>query len=152
MSALTVKQRAFLVEYLKRGNAAKAAEIAGYANCSVAGVRLRRNKKIADAISEFFRDGEMQASEVVFRLSEQARGLQTNYLSGDGKVDLQALLDDGLGHLVKSVRQTKHGMVVNFYDSQSALVQLGRFHGLFTDKIDHTVEIRPIEYIEVEPV
>ncbi len=46
------------------------------------------------------------------------------------------------GHLIKSITNTKYGPRIELYDGQTARIQLGRHHGLFTDnqKVSGTVE------------
>lgn len=141
---LTVMQRQFLVHYLLHGNATQAAEAAGYAHPGKQGSRLRRSRRITAAINEYFRAQELGAAEMVARLSQQARAGYADYLEPDGSVDLAGLLAAGLGHLVKGVRETKYGRQIEFYDAQTALVQIGRYHGLFTDRVDHTSDGEPL--------
>jgi hypothetical protein len=87
----------------------------------------------------------MSADEVLDRLSQQGRAEYSAYFDEDGAVDLKALLAAGKGHLVKGTKPTKYGLEVEFYDAQTALVQLGRKHGLFQDKVtgDLTITQRP---------
>ncbi len=149
ITGLSRMMRVFLIEYLVHGNATKAAEAAGYANPSQQGSRLTRSKKILAAIDQYFHAQELSAAQVVARLSEQGRAAYADYLNADGTVDLAGMKRAGLMHLVKSVRPTAHGLVVEFHDAQSALVHVGRYHGLFTDRVEQTIEIEPIQYIEV---
>jgi len=78
----------------------------------------------------------MAADEVLLRLAEQARAEQSEYLRSDGNVDLERLLGDGKGHLIKGTSwDSKGNLVISFYDAQAALVHLGKYLGLFTDRI-----------------
>jgi phage terminase small subunit len=147
VNKLTKKQRTFLSEYLKHGNATKAAEAAGYAWPDKVGFHLKRHRAIQAAIDEFFHEREMSAAEVVARLSEQGRAAYAAYLNSDGAVDLERLINDGKGHLIKGTKNTQHGLVVEFYDAQAALVQIGRYHGLFTDRAELTgKDGRPLQH------
>lgn len=144
ISTLTVKQRRFVIEYLVHGNATKAAETAGYADPNKQGSRLRHTKQIQDAINAYFREQEMASVEVIARLSQYGRAEYADYLRADGQghvsVDVQALIQDGKAHLIKGVKETQFGQVIEFQDSMAALVHLGRYHALFTDKTqeEHT--------------
>ena len=150
VTGLSRMMRVFLIEYLVHGNATKAAETAGYANPSQQGSRLTRNKKILAAIDQYFHAQELTAAQVIARLSEQARAAYSDYLNGDGTVDLAEMKRVEMMHLVKAVRPTAHGLVVEFYDAQTALVHVGRYHGLFTDKVEQLVDVKPIQFIEVD--
>lgn len=141
VSALTPQQRTFLVEYLITNNATGAARAAGYKNPNKDGPRLRKEPFILAALNDYFSGAEMSAKEVVARLSEQARAEYAPYfrIRGDvGYIDLPQLLADGKGHLVKGIKDTQWGQQVEFYDAHTALVDVGRVHGIFTDKTDVT--------------
>jgi hypothetical protein len=150
VSTLTGMQRRFLIEYLaaEKPNATSAAEKAGYSTPNKSGPRLLKNPKIREAIDEYFYAQEMSAREVIARLSQQAKAEYGRYLSWDSirnevYCNLESLLADGLGHLIKKVGYDRTGtdsavQVVEFYDAHTALVDLGRYHGLFTDKTDLT--------------
>lgn len=154
VSSLSAMQRTFLVEYLLTGNATRAAEAAGYTHPDKQGPRLRHNDKIQAAIDEYFHRQEMSAGEVIARLSQQAKAEYGRYLRWDSVCrevvcDLEMLLADGLGHLIKKVGYERTGsqtavQVVEFYDAHTALVDVARYHGLFGPKGDgddplHTV-------------
>ena len=97
---------------------------------------LLRNVKIVSAIELRLKEQAMSANEVLSRLAEQARSDHSKYVNDSGNVDFAALKRDGKMHLLKSIADTKYGKRITFYDSQHALVQLGRVHALFTDKIE----------------
>lgn len=144
VSSLSAMQRTFLVEYLLTGNATRAAEAAGYTHPDKQGPRLRHNDKIQAAIDEYFHRQEMSAGEVIARLSQQAKAEYADYINADGSVDLARLKNDGLMHLVRGTKPTQYGLVVEFYDAHTALVDVARYHGLFGPKGDgddplHTV-------------
>jgi phage terminase small subunit len=133
--ALTNKQRVFIEEYLATWNATEAARRAGYAYPNVEGSRLLVNDSIAAEIEARIAEKVMSANEVLVRLAEQARAEQNRYLTPEG-INLEALLRDGKGHLVKGIKETKYGQEIEFYDAQAALVHIGKHHGIFTDKVD----------------
>lgn len=144
MAGLTNKQKAFVEEYLHDFNATRAAERAGYSGspCVLAaqGSRLLKNVNIAEKIALRLQESAMSADEVLWRLGSIARGEHSEYITDDGKVDLPRLLKDGKGYLIKGIKKTKEGDQVEFYDSQRALVDIGKHHGLFVDKQELNVK------------
>jgi phage terminase small subunit len=132
--AITKKRRAFIEEYLRCGfNATEAARRAGYKHPNKLGPRLVKVGEIAAEIDRRIRELTMRANEVLLRFSEQARGEGTQYLQEDGTVDIGRLIEDNKQHLVKKIGETRYGRMVEFYDAQTALGQLGRHYGLFDD-------------------
>jgi len=157
VSTLTGMQRRFLLEYLaaEKPNASRAAEKSGYSNPRQAGSRLLKNPKIREAIDEFFYAQEMSAREVIARLSDHARGSLGDFLEiGDDyepTLNLGKAKREGKLHLLKKYKQKKVTYInkdgeetdtewveVELHDPQAALVHIGRYHGLFTDKQDIT--------------
>jgi hypothetical protein len=157
VSTLTGMQRRFLIEYLaaEKPNATSAAEKAGYSTPNKSGPRLLKNPKIREAIDEFFYAQEMSAREVIARLSDQARGSLGDFLDiEDGRdpaLSLAKAKRENKLHLLKKYKQKRTSYVnkddeetvtewieVELHDPQSALVHIGRYHGLFTDKTDIT--------------
>lgn len=136
--ALNDKQTAFVEEYLTTWNATDAARKAGYAHPNQQGPRLLVNVGVAEEIKARLADKVMTADEVLVRLAEQARGEQGKYISARGAVNLPKLIADGKAHLIKGIKETQFGKVIEFYDAQAALVHIGKHHGLFTEKIDIT--------------
>lgn len=138
--ALTRKRRVFVAEYLRCWNATEAAKRAGYSERTAysQGQRLLKNVEVAGLIRERLAEKAMGADEALTRLSEQARAEYAAYLRPSGSVDLDRLLEDGNGHLVKGTRWDRQGnLIVEFYDAQSALALIGRHHKLFTDNVEH---------------
>ncbi len=136
---LTKKRRVFIEEYIRCWNATEAARRAGYAHPGQQGHSLLKIIEITDLIQERIREKAMAADEVLLRLGEQARAEHTEYLLPDGTVDLQRLLADGKGHLVKSTKWDRQGnLVVEWHDAQSALVHIGKAHKLFTERHEVT--------------
>jgi len=152
---LTNKQKAFIEEYLQDFNATRAAERAGYGgddNCLAAqGSRLLRNVKVAEKISQRLQAVAMSADEILARLAEQARGEHGKYITPEGQVDIARLIADSKGYLIKAIKPTAHGDSYEFYDAQSALVQIGKAHGLFLDRTDVTSGGEPIIVKWVDP-
>jgi len=124
-----------------RRNATEAARKAGYKNPEQSGWENRHNPKIQEYIREHFLDRHMMAEEVTARISEIASAPYAAYLKLDPEtrelaVDLERLLADGLGHLIKGINYVRTGQdtavqVVEFFDAYKAQVDMGRIHGLF---------------------
>lgn len=71
----------------------------------------------------------MSADEALAHLADQARNRQSEYFRYDGTVNVQQLVADGLGHLIKGSKWDQHGnLVVEFYDAQSALKTILQHH------------------------
>lgn len=83
---------------------------------------------IPDAIDE---NGDI---DIVRLALEGKLELYAPYILNGGYVDLAALEREGKMHLVKGIKNTKDGLVVEFYDAQAALVHIGKYHALFTEK------------------
>lgn len=144
VSTLTPKERTFLINHLAGETQVKAAEIAGYAHPEKQGWRLAHSPKIRAAIDEILTAQEMPKLKVVARLSQHAEAAYAPYLRverGRVTIDLERLINDGWGHLIKGVKETQWGQAVEFYDAQTALIQMGRYHGLFTDNVNQSGEV-----------
>jgi hypothetical protein len=150
-TTLTGKRRAFIDAYLGEasGNATEAARIAGYATPKQEGSRLLREPAVESAIAAALKDRAMDRDEVLLRLSRAAKG---NYLeimlcmvvdpeTGRRVLDRDEVERRGVGHLIAKVTPTKFGDAVEMIDTLGALVKLGQFHKLFTDRVE--VQLSP---------
>jgi phage terminase small subunit len=159
---LNKKRRAFVEHYLATWNAAEAARLAGYSvkTARQQGSRMLTNVDIQAAIKERIAELSMGADEVLLRLTEQARAEYAQffkvveippsdeYPTGiyDVTFDFEACQAAGKIHLVKQVKYDRNGnLEVQFYDAQTALVQIGRTHSLFKDRHDLTSGDEKIE-------
>ena len=121
MGKLTKKQELFVCEYLVDLNATQAAIRAGYSEKTSAeqGARLLRNVNVKNYIDEKLKEVEsqkiMQVQEILERFTSIARGeTSEEYLtSADEIITLKTKKKDEL----------------------KALELLGKYHSLFTDKI-----------------
>jgi phage terminase small subunit len=151
MSRLTNLQKEFVNQYFLCGlNATEAVVKAGYkvknrAVAAAIGYENLRKPQISEAIEERLGESAMGANEVLYRLSEHARGNVGDYLDMFGVPSIDKAKSSGKIHLIKKLK-TKTYFVgedrvveteMELYDAQSALVQLGRFHKLFTDKVEY---------------
>lgn len=141
---LTHKQRLFIAEYVQSWNAADAARRAGYSQkwAKEMGAENLSKPHIQAEIDRFFREKTMKADEVLGRLAEQARGSIEPFLKAGEKgaltLDLEAAKKAGKLHLIKKLRQTADGLMVELHDAQAALVHIGRHQKLFSDSVELT--------------
>lgn len=146
----TPRERQFVKEYLRTWSAVKAAGACGYSRPSGSAHRVFNKPAVQAYLKERLAELSMSPDEVLARLAEQARAAYSEYLQPDGSVDLERMLADGKAHLIKGTKWNREGrLIVEFYDAQAALVQLGRAHGLFVDRQDTTVNL-PVTLVEVE--
>jgi phage terminase small subunit len=140
--ALTDKQKAFINEYFLCGyNATEAARRAGYKGNDVTlasiGWENLRKPQIDALISERMREHTMSANEVLARLSQQARLSVEDFYDFPGGAPIfkpDRAKERGVLHLVKGFKITDKEFEIKFHDAQAALIQLGKYHALFTDK------------------
>lgn len=161
---LTAKQLIFANAFLETLDGTEAARRAYKAkNDNTFGVIAYENlrkPKIKAYIDERLKEKTMSADEVLYRLTQEAQYIDTVELSKietiveiapDGTeitrpiliVDLEKIKARGLGKMVKKIRMTAQGNIeIEWIDSQKALELLGKYHGLFTERIEHTGEIK----------
>lgn len=149
MRQLTKKQEAFIEYYLQNWNAAEAARLAGYSVNSARSIGNENLTKpdIIAAIRARLSELSMDTDEIIVRLTEHARGDITQFLKtnmGSAYIDMDELRRAGKAHLIKKLTYNEEGQLrgIEFYDAQSALVQLGRIRGLFTERTQQDVNIR----------
>jgi phage terminase small subunit len=147
---LKYKERLFVSYYLgeANGNASEAARLAGYSSPPVLGHRLLKKVHIRAAIEARLAGPALTADEVLARLSDQAAADVGDFLTfsrpegrGEGdkaapvrvRLDLDKARRNGKLPLVKKLKRGKYGLEIELYDAQAALVQLGKYHGLFRD-------------------
>jgi phage terminase small subunit len=154
----TKKQQVFINEYLLRFNVTKAAQAAGYSEKTAysIGWELLRKPEIKAEIDRRLDEVRLGKPEVLRLLSDIAHGDMGDFLAigsmGFG-LDLEGAREAGITKLIKKVKQKTttflaksesaedrevHEIEIELYDAQSALVTLGKHHGLFTDRIDLT--------------
>lgn len=147
--ALEPKMELFITAYLNNGfNAGKAVIEAGYKcnpnSARVRGSHLLADPRIQERVEMYLNKFAMTGNEVLARLTLQARSSIEDFLSIDkvtGKVTFdfrQAMAMHALGAIKKiGIKPTEFGdaLEVEMYDAQSALIQLGKYHKLFTDKV-----------------
>lgn len=134
--ALTHKQHVFVQEYLKGFNATAAAVAAGYSEKTARAIGHENLTKpdIAAEIERRMTELTMSTEEALVRLTEQARGAHTAFIGVGGRVDLAGLKTAGLAHLIKSTKETKYGLVVEFHDGQAAIDKILRVRGAYVER------------------
>lgn len=147
---LTDKQRVFIEQYLIFWNATEAAKRAGYSEKTAyaIGSENLRKPQIRQAIDRRLANMAMSSEEVLARLSHQASGDLSPFLSSNGEqIDLTTEEAHRNMALIKKFRVKKrHGgsednpwdevdTEIELHDAQDALVHIGRYHGLFTERI-----------------
>lgn len=142
--ALTKKRRVFIEEYLRCWNGAEAARRAGYKFPRNQAAYLLTIPTISDEIERRISELTMQADEVLVRLAEQARGLDSGFFTLGGELDALAIARADKTHLIKKTKQTKYGLEVELYDAQTALEKIGRALGIFKDRLDVTTGDEPL--------
>lgn len=153
ISTLSANERRWLIRYLYHGNATKAAEETGYKNPNKLGPRIRQRPKIRAAIDQYFAFQEMPATEVIARLSQQARAEYADYITEAGAVDLAAMKRDRKLHLVKGIKFDRNGrMMIEFYDAHQALVDVARYHGLFKDNLNIDLDLSGLSDEELDSI
>ena len=145
---LTGKQRLFVIHYIATLNGTKAARLAGYkgddATLSTIAYENLRKHDIREAIDAAFSEQVMSANEVLMRLASHARGDMGEFAHVITADDLEK---HPFSRLVKEFEITrtidKDGDIeqkikLKLYDAQAAMVHLGRYHKLWTDKQEMT--------------
>ena len=150
---LTNKQRVFVEQYLICWNASEAARLAGYSLKTAGSIGSENLKKpeIRRAIDERLKTYQMGADEVIARLSALATADMADFLTASGRgmrLDLKRARELGKLQVIRKYTKTDKGTSIELYDAKDALVQLGRYHGLFTDKFSGEIETLSSEEIE----
>ena len=156
---LTLKQFSFCDHYLLTGNATDATIKAGYTedrdSAAQIGSRLLRNVKIQAEIKRRLGISVASADEVLETLTKHARCDLTDVLTETGEFDLRKARrkrilkklkikkrfeKDADGNLQPVIEQE-----FEIHDPQAALEKLGRFHKLFTDKVETELASSDVE-------
>ena len=142
MAKVTNKQRAFCEHYIQTWNGTEAARLAKYkgsaGTLAVVACENLRKPNIRQYIKERLQELALTSDEVLIRLSQQATSSISDFIKVDGKTDSFIIDTEKVkekGHLIKKIKYTKYGLEIELYDSQAALVHLGRHHVLFSDRL-----------------
>lgn len=150
-----------------RFNATEAARIAGYKGddtvLAAVGYENLRKPQIEAEVRSRFNEATMSANEVLARLTEIASGRITDFLDEDGAFSLKVTKRRGKDHLLKKLKIKRSSKRVEsfpegseeerevietalvhedveleMYSAHEALRDLGKFHKLFTERIEHS--------------
>lgn len=143
----TSLQLGFIKAYLGEANfnKTKAARIAGYKGngktLAQVGYENLKKPEIVHEIKMRLQASAMSTDELLMHLGRQARSkmIIQKYLSAEG-VNVDAMIKDGHGNLIKSMRPGKYGMMIEFVDDLKSQELIGRHLALFVEKSE-VVEI-----------
>lgn len=153
------KQQRFIEEYPVDFNATQAAIRAGYSEKTAYSIGQENLKKpeIASAIQERIDTLTMRADEVLIRLGQIARGSVADFADIEKLSDLR---NHPLAHLVKKIKSKKRiddagveyvDFEFELYSSHEALRDIGKYHALFTERVEHSGEVNIKGYTVVSP-
>lgn len=141
-SDLSAKQRALVDNYIICRNITQAAKDAGYSpkTASSTGSTDLRKPKVQKyykyRIAEITAKSEAKIAFVLERLQEIASADMKDFVAPDGT--MKRLDSKVNGRLIQSVKQTMHGTQVTLQSAEKALELMGRYLGMWSDKIDVT--------------
>lgn len=150
MKALTPRQLAFAHAYAKHGVAERAAIEAGYSERTTGAQasRLLRNDVVLQEIERLKSQATEKALVDVKRVVEELMLLGFADLAdfvewGPKGVTLResATLDAAKRRAIVEVAETANGVKIKLADKNAALDKLGRYLGIFVDKIEHSGDI-----------
>ncbi|HHA5719112.1 TPA: terminase small subunit [Staphylococcus aureus] len=146
MSELTAKQARFVNEYIKTLNVTQSAIKAGYSpnSAHVTGSRLLRKEKVDEYIKskkdEIMDDTILSAKEVLYLLTQAAVGDETETKEAVVKKGtFERNPDSGRMNLVYNEHVETVEVPIKPSDRMKARDLLGRYHSLFTEKVDLNV-------------
>jgi hypothetical protein len=156
-NGLTLLQRRFINYWFETsGNATQAAKMAGYSGdekaLAVRGSENVRKRNIWTAIEERLEQETMSSNEALWRLGQIGRMDLSPYLDEYGRlagINLERLIADGHGHLVKGIKHTKEGTNIEFYDKQKALETILKFYKIDAPVTQVNIDQRQIKVVEV---
>ncbi len=141
---LTRKELAFIDEYFLTGlRGADAARRLGSKQPRLYAHRMITNDNVKAEIDRRLAEKKLSANEVLARLSDMATSNIADFADIDEPSDLKRYRHKT--HVIKKFKKTttytKSGdklvsIELELYDAQSALVNVGKHHGVFTDKLE----------------
>lgn len=144
---LSSRHKLFVDVYLETWNITRAAQAAEYKHPRTYGSHLLTQIDIQAEIKRRLAEKAMEADEVLARLKEQASANIGDFIlkepcrDEDGNEYYTIRLNWDMikekGHLIKKITHNPNGPVIELYDGQSALVHIGKHHGLFIDRTRH---------------
>lgn len=141
---LTPKQERFCQEYMSSFNGKQSAIKAGY-NENTAAVIASENlikpnvvERLAELSKDLVERTKLDQEELVEKLKTTANFRVTDMITiENGKIFIKntADLPDNILDNIVSITQKKDGVEVKFSDRQKAIVDLGRYFGMFVDRL-----------------
>jgi phage terminase small subunit len=141
--ALTPKQERFVAEYLIDLNATQAATRAGYSakTANEQGARLLANVSVRSALQEAMERRtkrlEATADDVLREITRLAMFDPADLTNVKGPEDIKALPED-VRRAIVGWSWDRQGRFTVKMVKEGALDMLGRHHGLFKDRVEHT--------------
>lgn len=105
------------------------------------GSDLAAKPEVKEAIKERLALYVRDKSETLQRIFQLIDYDLSNYLNNELKVDVKKLNEDGLGWIIKGVKQMKFGTEIVLMDKDRALENLAKIQQLFDDKQTVNVNI-----------
>lgn len=143
---LNTRQRVFVNEYLKSFNATQAAIAAGYSEKTARSIGSENLTKpdIVAELERIYRENTMTADEVLFHLTQIARGDFSDLTDRFGDLDLEKAVELGKSNLIKKVKRKTIVTAndesgdgsdileseIEAYDRLKALELLAKYHDL----------------------
>lgn len=138
----------FIAVYVETRNAAEAARRAGYSpkTARQQGSRLLTRADIQAEIAARLTP-IITSDEVLERLTSHARGTMADFIDvdegGNFRINLKEAKNRARLHLIKKIKTTRRvteestetSVELELYDAQAALVQLGKYYRLFSDRL-----------------
>ena len=162
---LTRKQQAFIDAYLVCFNGAEAARRAGYTpkNARDTASDLLANPDISRQIDARMAEVHMSADEALKLTADIARGDVTEFITGFGNIDIDAVRKSGKGRLIKKIKQktvTKIGKgesdedveiletEIELYPADAALDKVLKVHKKYSDAPTVNINMSWKEFVE----
>lgn len=142
-SDLTLQQRKLVDEYMILGNKEKAAINAGYPKRSAYTVAYREMKKARVMayyqyrLTKLREKSEENVAKVLKQLHDIAGADIRDFVTGKGKLKDLNKVD---GRLIHGIRHTKNGTDITLTSREKAIELLGRYYGMWEDKLDITTK------------
>lgn len=136
-SGLTDRRRKWIDVYLQTRNATEASRVVGYKYPRQAGHNLLQNPVVKEEIKRRMAATEMEVGEILYRFAEQARANIADFIAPDpaGGIKLNWEEIKRRGYLIKSIKHTRSGPILELHDSQKALELIGKHLGMFVEKV-----------------
>ena len=153
--SFTKKQRVFIDEYVTCWNASEAARRAGYSKKTAysIGQRLLKDVEVAAVIDDRLASIHMSSEEVLKEFADMARTDIGDFMDDNMIVDMRKARELGITKNIRKIKQKTvthqaknesdedrevHDMEIELYPRDKALEILGKYHGLFKDRVDIT--------------